>query len=110
VKRRVQTVDRAAGSGGGGAVPPDLRAKVADPGFTPSLRDAPALAQLLGDEDRTVASSAERALARVGAPVVARLATVAKEADAPVRAGIARLFGRMSGMSEESETLPWLLA
>ena len=44
----------------------DLLARLPDSGFTPSVRDVPALAELLADENAEVARDAERALARVG--------------------------------------------
>jgi len=85
----------------------ELRASVEDAGFTPSLRDVAALAELLADREDAVARNAERALARVGVPVVARITAVAKTASPPVRAGIARLLGRFVA---EAAVPAWLVA
>ncbi len=86
-----------------------------DAGFTPSLRDATGILELLGDADDALARDAERALARVDAPVLPRLVSVAtdeaRSAAAPVRAGIARLFGRLATVESTLDAaLPWLVA
>ena len=88
----------------------DLRAKVRDPGFTPSVRDTPGLVELLADEDRPLARDAERALARIGPAVVPRAVDLARTAAPPVRVGIARLFGRMAAEGDAAAALAWLMA
>jgi 23S rRNA G2445 N2-methylase RlmL len=87
----------------------ELRSKVRDPGFTPSVRDTAGLVALLADDDEAVARDAERAMARIGSPVLPRVVELAKAADAPVRAGIARLLGRMQDAWASGDAHGWLL-
>jgi 23S rRNA G2445 N2-methylase RlmL len=70
-----------------------LGERVADPGFTPSVRDVDALIDLLADDG--AATAVERAIARVGAPAIARLRARLDGATTPVRGRIVRVVARL---------------
>ncbi len=71
-----------------------MRARLDDPGFTPSVRDIDALVELLADDD--TAKPAERALARVGSPALAGVRAQLESAGTPVRARLVRVVGRIA--------------
>jgi hypothetical protein len=82
-------------SGGyGGSVIP--RERLEDPGFTPSVRDVPALVELLAADEDT-AELAGRALVRVGPAVVGRVAPLVEAAPPRARARLARVVARVRG-------------
>ena len=69
----------------------DLRSRIDDPGFTPSLRDASAVAALLDDPEERVAELAGKALLRLaplGDPAWEALARLVTDGRAKVRAGV----------------------
>ncbi|MBX7080564.1 MAG: HEAT repeat domain-containing protein [Nannocystaceae bacterium] len=83
-----------------------LRIAVADPGFTPSEREAAALLELLGEDEH--ARAATRALLRI--PAAARAAVTAgfETLVGAARAGACELVGRLA--REHDATLaPWLV-
>jgi len=71
-----------------------VRARLADPGFTPSVRDIGALVELLADDD--AAKPAERALARVGSAALAGVRARIESAGTPLRARLVRVVGRIA--------------
>ena len=71
-----------------------MRALLADPGFTPSVRDLDALVEMLADEE--TAKPAERALARIGFAALAAVRKRLESAGKPVRARLVRVVGRMA--------------
>src|SRR5262245_11107366 len=71
-----------------------LEDAIADPGFTPRLKDAPELIALLTAEDH--AEAAERALARIGAAVLPVLEAAALRSDVSTRVGLVRVIGRLA--------------
>jgi 23S rRNA G2445 N2-methylase RlmL len=102
---------RSRGYGAGVAAPSraraDLRQRLNDPGFTPSVRDAGALVELLAEDDEDSADLAARALARIGAPLAPRAVALAEaESTHPrARARLVRVLGRL----DAPEVLPFLL-
>ena len=84
---------------------PSLEQAIADPGFTPSVRDASAIVDLLGNDD--LVKHAERALARVGSPALDTLARRFAESGPPLRARILRTIGRFP---EDPRAVALLLA
>lgn len=86
-----------------------------DRGWTPGLRDVPALLGLLGEEDEDLARDASRAVMRVDAQHAARVAELVAEAarpsERPARARIARLAGDLARANEASAAplVAWLL-
>ena len=76
--------------------PDELRAALERPGFTPALRDAQGLLELLGEAGRVAAEPLERALVRIGPPVVSRLLSSFPEAAPPLRGRLCRLLGRLA--------------
>jgi hypothetical protein len=81
-----------------------LKARVRDRGFTPSARDVAALLELLVDHDEAVVRDAERAIQRVGAAAVPIAVAGASGANAPLRARIARILGRLAADGPEQAT------
>jgi 23S rRNA G2445 N2-methylase RlmL len=79
----------------------DLRGAIDDPGFTPRVRDAQGLLDLLA-EGGALAAPAERALLRLGgaahAPAIARAA-----AGSPGQAAVVRLLGRLGAAEPNPE-------
>lgn len=76
-----------------------MRARLADPGFTPSVRDVDALVELLADDD--TAKPAERALARVGSAALPGVRKWLASAGTPVRARLVRVVGRIAQIANE---------
>src|SRR5579883_362768 len=74
---------------------PSLEISVRDPGFTPSVRDVPALIDLLADDD--LVADAERAIARVGPSATDALRRRFEAAAPPLRARVLRAIGRLEG-------------
>lgn len=76
-----------------------LAARVRDPGYTPGVRDLPALLGLFEDDDEDLARATERAILRIEArhshrlvtETITRLATSTR----PARGRLARLLGRI---------------
>ncbi len=93
----------------------DLRARLADPGFTPSIRGLPELLELVGDPDEDLAKSAERAVLKIEPQYAARVAretvTRASAAVRPARGRLTRLAGRLAAEARDPEgiVLPFLL-
>jgi len=83
-----------------------LRERVRDQGFTPAVRDVPALLDLLGDTDD--AAPVFRALARVIEPAVAQAIARFDDASAVHRARLCELVGRAARRGEASAQ--WLAA
>jgi predicted RNA methylase len=83
----------------------DLRSRVIDPGFTPSVRDIDALVDLLADDD--LAAAVERAMARAGPEAFPTLASRLRDAGPPVRGRIVRTLGRLAqaGHTESRDRL-----
>jgi 23S rRNA G2445 N2-methylase RlmL len=67
---------------------------IADPGYTPRLRDVAALVDLLAEEEH--ARHAERAIARVGAAALDVLEARFAPASTPLRGRIVRAIGRLT--------------
>jgi 23S rRNA G2445 N2-methylase RlmL len=76
-------------------------------GFTPGQSETEAVIQLLADPDEAVAREAERALARLGLPVLSRLMTDPPDREARVRAGTYRVAGRIAPQGEAEAA--WLI-
>lgn len=72
-------------------------AAIADPGFTPSRRDVPALLDLLVASGADVRGHAERALRRAGDDALKTAMERAKEAPPEARARLVGLVGRVGG-------------
>ncbi len=87
----------------------DVSARVRDPGFTPSVRDLPALVVLLGDPDETQALAAERALVRLGATLVPLAREAAMGADDAGRARLVRAVGTIAAKDEDDVAVAWLV-
>lgn len=93
----------------------DLATKVADPGFTPSVRLLGELLDLLGHDDEDVAKHGERAVLRIEAQYAARVATEtvarARQAERPARGRLTRLAARLAGEKRDPEgaALAWLV-
>jgi predicted RNA methylase len=77
-----------------------LGARVRDPGFTPGIRDLPALLGLLEDDDEELAKATEQAVLRIEPRHSSRLVseTIAHLASAtrPARGRLTRLVGRVA--------------
>lgn len=80
----------------GGRTTEELRAALDRPGFTPALRDAAGLLELLTGAGRDEAEPLERALLRIGAPVVPRLLARFAGSAPPLRGRLCRLLGRLA--------------
>jgi 23S rRNA G2445 N2-methylase RlmL len=76
-------------------------------GFTPARGETDAVVELLADPDDAVAREAERALARLGLPVLARFMVGSPDADARVRAGTYRVAGRIAPRGQAEAA--WLI-
>ena len=90
----------------------DVTGRVREPGFTPGVRDVPAIVLLLGTRDEELARDAERALVRVGPTVVPIVRAEAQSASAEVRARLVRVVGALlggDGESENEEAIAWLI-
>ncbi len=77
----------------------DITSRVRESGFTPSVRDVPAIVALLGSSDDDLARSAERALVRVGPTLVPIVREEASRAPAAVRARLVRVVGTLVGQA-----------
>jgi 23S rRNA G2445 N2-methylase RlmL len=73
---------------------PPLAQRVLDSGFTPSVRDVDALANLLADD--ALVKPVERALGRLGVVALDKLDARLAEARPPLRARIVRVIGRFA--------------
>jgi predicted RNA methylase len=77
-----------------------LAARVRDPGYTPGIRDVPALLDLFEDEDDDLARATERAILRIDTRHSGRLVTetIARltSSTRPARGRLARLVGRVA--------------
>ena len=78
----------------------DLAVRVADPGFTPSIKIVSSLIDLFRSDDEDVAKNAERAILRIEAQYASRVATAtalaAASAERPARGRLAHLAGRLA--------------
>ncbi len=82
--------------------PEDLVSKLADPGFTPSERDAPALfAHIVGDDEQ-LAQAAERALGRVQSSVAARARVALGEIEPGRKRALLRALSKRIGLAEDA--------
>ena len=86
----------------------DLRDAVRDRGFTPSVRDLAPLLELLGEPDEELADGAERALLRLGPPLLPTLLGEFPASRAPKRGRLCRVIGRLG--IEGAEGREFLLA
>jgi 23S rRNA G2445 N2-methylase RlmL len=84
-----------------------LAKAIADPGFTPRVRDVGALIDLLADDCH--AKHAERALARVGQAALDALEARLPDARPPLRARLVRTIGRFAGQERARALLLGLL-
>jgi 23S rRNA G2445 N2-methylase RlmL len=91
------------------AVDFNLGQALSDPGFTPRVRDVPALLEHVAHGD-DLADSAERALLRVGVP--AGLVAAERTAEAPPieRYRLTRLVGRLAAEADGVKLAPFLFA
>ncbi len=93
----------------------DLVGRLADPGFTPSVRGVGDLLDLLQADDDALAKSAERAVLRIEtqyAPrVAAELLTRVKIAERPARGRLTHLAGRLvqNARDPEGTLVQWLV-
>jgi 23S rRNA G2445 N2-methylase RlmL len=87
----------------------DVSERVRDPGFTPSVRDVPALVALLGDADEDVARDAEKALVRLGSPLVPLAPGAASHAGEKARARLVRAVGTIAARDEGDAAVAWLV-
>ncbi|MBN1772796.1 MAG: HEAT repeat domain-containing protein [Deltaproteobacteria bacterium] len=83
----------------------ELRAALATPGFTPALRDADGLLELLAGTGRDEAEPLERALVRIGPLVVPRLLARFPPSVPPLRGRLCRLLGRLAPEDPAVRTL-----
>lgn len=83
---------------------PDLARRAADPGWTPGLRDVPALLALLAAEDDDIARDGARAVLRIEArhtgAISEHVASAARAAERPARGRLTRLAGDLSRARE----------
>lgn len=82
---------------------------LSDPGFTPRVRDVPALLEHVATGD-DLADAAERSLLRVGVPAGLVAAERAGEAAPIERFRLTRLVGRLAAEGDGSALAPFLLA
>jgi 23S rRNA G2445 N2-methylase RlmL len=82
----------------------DLGRRVREAGFTPSVRDVPAIVALLDSEDEELARDAERALVRVGPTLVPAVREEAKRATPAARTRLVRAVGALVGRSSGTES------
>jgi 23S rRNA G2445 N2-methylase RlmL len=93
----------------------ELAAKVAAPGFTPSVRQLADLLDLLSSDDDALVKDAERAILRIEKQYADRVArhTVehARKATRPLRGRLTHLAGRLAqeGRDPEGVAAEWLL-
>lgn len=83
----------------------ELQQALAKPGFTPALRDADGLLELLAGARRDEAEPLERALLRVGPSLAPRLLSSFPDAAPPLRGRLCRLLGRLAPADPAVRTL-----
>src|SRR5438270_923787 len=97
----------------------DVAGRVREAGFTPGVRDVPAIVALLESKDEDLLRDAERALVRVGPTLVPIVRDLASGASPLVRARLVRLVGSLvadldAGTQGEGEAaavaVAWLAA
>ena len=91
---------------------PDLQDRVREPGFTPSVRDIPAIVTLLGERDEELVRDAERALVRLGPTLVTHVREESKRATPEARARLVRAVGSVVSQGEEeagAAAITWLV-
>jgi hypothetical protein len=86
-----------------------IEGRVRDAGFTPSVRDVPAIAALLAAEDEDLARDAERALVRVGPTLATVVRAVAQQAPPVARARLVRAVGAVATEGEDAGAVAWLV-
>jgi 23S rRNA G2445 N2-methylase RlmL len=77
---------------------PDLRARIADTGYTPGRADLPRVVACLASDDEDVVRDAERALVRAGSAAGASLLACLADATPPLRARLTRTLGRLAAV------------
>lgn len=93
----------------------ELAARIADPGFTPSVRRLTELLELVGDPDDDVSKHAERAVLRIETQYAARVAeesaAYVRRAKPPARGRLTRLVARLAQDKRDPNglALAWLL-
>jgi 23S rRNA G2445 N2-methylase RlmL len=90
----------------------DIAQRVREPGFTPSVRDVPAIVVLLAGRDEDLIRAAERALVRLGPALVAEVRKEATSAPVAARARLVRAVGGVvSELQPESaaDAVAWLI-
>ena len=88
----------------------DLRERVRDAGFTPSVRDVAGIVKLVASDDEALARDAERALVRVGPTAVPVVRAEAAHLTAAARARVVRAVGAIAGDGEDPAAVAWLIA
>lgn len=93
----------------------ELASRIADPGFTPSVRTLRSLLDLVAGDDEGIARTAERAVLRIEAQYAARVAAEtaarARAAERPARGRLTRLVARLVTEARDPDgiALAWLL-
>ncbi len=88
---------------------PNLPERLRSPGYTPSVRELPALFARLSEVDDDGAKLVERALARVGAPAAAEARERFPSASAPLRGRLCALVGRVARNAVDPALAEWLV-
>jgi 23S rRNA G2445 N2-methylase RlmL len=89
----------------------DVAQRVREAGYTPGVRDVPAIVALLASEDEDLVRDAERALVRVGPTLLPIVRDEASRASPAVRARLVRVVGAFVGQAAEAEAavVAWLV-
>lgn len=90
--------------------------RVKDAGYTPGIKDLPAVLDLFASDDDDLARAAERAVLRIETRYLARTLegtlARAKEATRPARGRLAKLVGRLAQSADDATAAParaWLV-
>jgi predicted RNA methylase len=86
-----------------------LDALLRSPGYTPPLRDLPALLDRLAATDDDDAKLVERALARAGAAAAERVQARFESADPRLRARLCAVIGRLAQATRDAALTEWLV-
>jgi 23S rRNA G2445 N2-methylase RlmL len=91
----------------------DVTDRVREPGFTPSVRDVPAIVALLETRDEVLIRDAEKALVRVGPTLVPIVREEAMRVAPAVRARLVRVVGAFVGLedaqADDPAAIAWLV-